>query len=55
MFEEIMEYIVRIQAFSSWRIDDICANHWKSGSDFDPCVEEMDHYIRTELLHEDLS
>lgn len=46
-----MEHVVFQQSFSTWRIDDICANHWRANqTDTAGCIKELDYYVRAEVL-----
>jgi hypothetical protein len=49
--ESGQRYVCNQPAFSTWRVDDICANQWKGNdSDISGCVQELTHYIQTEVL-----
>ena len=39
----------RHTAFSNWRIDDICADHWKAGKTIFDCVKELENYLVNDL------
>jgi hypothetical protein len=45
------DYVTRQPHFSTWRVDDICANQWRaSDTDITGCVQELIHYIKAEVL-----
>lgn len=47
-----MDYVVRLHNFhfSSWRVDDICANNWKHNNPIHYCVSVLADYLVDELL-----
>jgi len=45
-----MNYIVRMPGFSTWRSDNICANHWKLAVEVFECVLAMELYYVGELM-----
>lgn len=44
------DYVVRQQGFSTWRVDNICANHWKLGVEVFDCVLAMERYLVDDLM-----
>ena len=44
------DYVCRLPGFSTWRIDDICANHWKHEYSIKLCVEQLTEYLKNDVL-----
>ena len=47
-----MDYVCRLRGFSTWRMDDICADHWRAGSEIFDCVKALESYLTEELSAE---
>lgn len=45
-----MDYIYRMPRFSTWRSDNICANHWRLDVKIFECVLAMELYYVGELM-----
>lgn len=44
------DYVCRAHNFSTWRIDDICAGHWKHNYELSLCVAALSNYLTKDLL-----
>lgn len=42
--------IIENPNFSTWRVDDICAENWKKNRLFLECVADLTGYIKEEVL-----
>ena len=44
------DYVCQQLGFSTWRVDNICANHWKLGVEVFDCVLAMERYLVDDLM-----
>ena len=45
-----VDYIVHNSAFSTWRFDNICANHWKLNVEVFDCILAAEKYFVEDLM-----